>query len=1053
MVTADLDDARPDTGTAAPQPNLTETPQEGDLVHVRGRHWIVQAVDRSSHPHSNVGTPRFDTRVDLLCVDEDSDGETASVIWDLEPDRRLVPSTRFPDADGRWASPAQVSALLDAVRWGAVASADATYLQAPFRSGVSVEPYQVEPALRAIDMPRVNLLLADDVGLGKTIEAGLVIQELILRHRARTVMVVCPPSLCLKWQEEMRTKFGLDFRIVDRSTARQIRKEHGQKINPFGHHPRLIVSLDYLKRPEVMRELRSLPLPDDGGLRFPRRFDVLVVDEVHNIVPAGKNTKSLTLRTECIEEIAPHFEHRIFMSATPHNGHSESWRKLLHLLDPQRFPPETDPDPRAIAEVLVRRLKSDVKADARASFADRKVEPIHYVAPPDVAACMQHIDDYCLERSRNASDRDKVAIRLLRLVLLKRLLSSPAAFTRTLEAHRAKVRVETLSEDDAHDLWDDGDEDFDGLEYQAVALGADASDQHLTALQKHAARLRQNDVKYHALRDFLRSVLVDRAGKWSEKRVVVFTEYRDTQEYLFAQLSRDLPDAAHHIDLLHGGLDQDERARINRQFLDHPKTNPLRLILATDAASEGIDLHVHCDTLVQYDVPFNPSRMEQRIGRIDRHGQRSPTVVAYHMLAVDKEGRPTSDSELLELLIRKVNTQRADLGAVGDVISPVVEAALQDGLSIRDLEHSIDTALARTKTVRLRSPWAGEAGGDAREKVAQRLEHSRSEIHATEPAVRSVVEVALAAVNQPELRFVEHVEPDGTSVPGCYAVDLFGSWRSSIDRDLRSDGSRPPFVFDQDLAGRLETVAVAHIGHPLVQRAAASLRSSIWSPTPVVGNVTVGQAPAELLKEGDDVVVVGCARLVVTGPTGARLHEELIHAAVRYRRGDANRSLYGQQAQRAIIEAALTPRDDLRHPLKESWKRVQEDLHAAIDARREERVQSLAGHLSKRQAAEEAGVIAVFDATRKRIAAEIAELENAQSQLDFGTGEVQEAAARAEALRTRLDNLAAEQGREVAAVRSRYAQPLRWAFPVAVVVAVGPGAGPAAVRTALGGKA
>jgi superfamily II DNA or RNA helicase len=944
-----------------------------------------------------------------------------------------------------------VGALLDAVRWGAVASADSTYLQAPFRSGVSVEPYQVEPALRAIDMPRVNLLLADDVGLGKTIEAGLVIQELILRHRARTVMVVCPPSLCLKWQEEMRAKFGLDFRIIDRSTARQIRKEYGQKINPFAHHPRLIVSLDYLKRPEVMRELRTL-LPDDGGLRFPRRFDVLVVDEVHNIVPAGKDTKSLTLRTECIEEIAPHFEHRLFMSATPHNGHTESWRKLLHLLDPQRFPPETDPDPRAIAEVLVRRLKSDVKDDARASFADRKVEPIHYIAPTDVAACMQHIDDYCLERSRNASDRDKVAIRLLRLVLLKRLLSSPAAFARTLDAHQAKVRAEALSEDEAHDLWDEGDEDFDGLEYQAVSLGADPSDKHLAALQTHTARLRQNDVKYHALRDFLRSVLVDEAEAWTEKRVVVFTEYRDTQEYLLAELSRDLPEPNSRIELLHGGLDQDERARINRQFLDHPSTNPLRLILATDAASEGIDLHVHCDTLVQYDVPFNPSRMEQRIGRIDRHGQRAPVVVAYHMLAVDKAGRPTSDSELLELLIRKVNAQRADLGAVGDVISPVVEAALQDGLSIRDLEQSIDAALARTKTVRLRSPWAGESSGDARAKVAQRLEQSRSEIHATEPAVRSVVEVALAAVNQPELRPVEHVEPDGTAVPGCYAIDLFGSWRTAIERDLRSDGSRPPFVFDQDLAGRLEAVAVAHIGHPLVQRAAATLRSSIWSPTPVVGNVTVGQAPAELLRDGADVVVVGCARLVVTGPTGARLHEELIHAAVRYRRGDANRSLYGQQAQRALLETNLKPRDDLRRPLEESWQRIQDDLHAAIDVRREERVQSLAGHLTKRQAAEEAGVIAVFDATRKRITTEIADLERAQAQLDFGNGEVQEAASRAEALRKRLGNLTAEEDTELTAVRSRYARPLRWAFPVSVVVAVAAGASSDVVRAALGGQ-
>ena len=1050
MQDPDVKHAHLDACLSKVQPQITEAPVIGDLVHVRGRHWIVQAADRSEHPHNNSGVPRYDTRVDLLCVDEDADGETASVIWDIEPDRRLVPSTRFPDPTGRWATPAQLSALLDAVRWGAVASADATYLQAPFRSGVSVEPYQVEPALRAIEMPRVNLLLADDVGLGKTIEAGLVIQELILRHRARTVMVVCPPSLCLKWQEEMRTKFGLDFRIVDRSTARHIRKEFGQKINPFRHHPRLIVSLDYLKRPEVLKELAK-ELPDDGGLRFPRRFDVLVVDEVHNVVPSSKDAKSRSLRTECIERLAPHFEHRVFMSATPHNGHSESWRKLLHLLDPQRFPPETEPDPRAIAEVLVRRLKSDVKDEARASFADREVKALEYIATSDTAACMRLIDEYCQDRARTASERDKVALKLLRLVLLKRLLSSPPAFGRTLDSHQSKVEAVYLSDGDAHDLWDEGDEDFDGLEYQAVAIGADEHSLVLTKLQTHAARLRQNDVKYHALRDFLRSVLIDDCGRWRDVRVVVFTEYRDTQEYLLESLLVDLPDAGNRIELLHGGLEQDERSRINRQFLDHPSTNPLRLILATDAASEGIDLHVHCATLVQYDVPFNPSRMEQRIGRIDRHGQRSPIVVAYHMLAVDSDGRLTSDSELLELLIRKVNAQRADLGAVGDVISPVVEAALHDGVSVRDLADRIDETLQRVRPVRLRSPWSGDAGKEARAKVTRRLEESRAEIHATESAVRSVVAVALDAVGQPALEPVAHVEPDGTAVDGCFTVDLFGSWRSSIDHDTRSNGTLPPFVFDQDQAGRLEDVAVAHIGHPLVQRAAATLRSAIWSPAPVIGNITLGEVPAGVLKDGDDVVVVGYARLVVTGSTGSRLHEELIHAAVRYRRGDANRSAYGQQAQRAIADAQLTARDDLQSAVEPHWSQILEDLHAAIEARREERVNSLAGHLTKRQAAEESGVVSVFDATRKRLNTEITALEQAQTQLDFGTGDIQEAAARAEALRKRLNNLVAEQTDELTAVRYRYADPLRWAFPVAVIVAVVADVDERRLRLAVGG--
>lgn len=228
-------------------------------------------------------------------------------------------SAVLPSPEQGFDEPAELAAFLHAVRWGAIASADTTALQAPFRSGIQIEDYQLAPVVRALSMPRTNLLIADDVGLGKTIEAGLVMQELFLRHRARTMMIVCPAGLTFQWRDEMREKFGLDFRIVDTDLLKKLRRQRGLYVNPWTHYPRLIVSVDWLKRDRPMRLLREvLPVTP----RYPRAFDLLVVDEVHSCAPSGRGKYAVdSLRTKAIRALAPHCEHRLFLSATPHNGY------------------------------------------------------------------------------------------------------------------------------------------------------------------------------------------------------------------------------------------------------------------------------------------------------------------------------------------------------------------------------------------------------------------------------------------------------------------------------------------------------------------------------------------------------------------------------------------------------------------------------------------------------------------------------------------------------------------------------------------------------------
>jgi hypothetical protein len=320
-------------------------PEQGQLVSVRSRQWTVQHVRAGTLPppalHPSFGGPQH--LVTLASVEDDGLGEELQVVWEIEPGARVVEKIALPTADG-FDAPETLDAFLDAVRWGAASSADVKTVQAPFRSGIDIEDYQLDPVVRAVQMPRVNLLIADDVGLGKTIEAGMTALELIIRHRARRVLIVCPSSLQIQWSQQMRDKFGLDFRVVDSELMRHLRRSRGIHVNPWSHYPRLITSIDFLKRERPLRLFReTLPGPDEPA--YPRRYDLLIVDEAHNCAPSGRGKYATdSMRTQALRELVPHFEHKLFLSATPHNGYPESFSALLELLDNQRFSRGTAPD-------------------------------------------------------------------------------------------------------------------------------------------------------------------------------------------------------------------------------------------------------------------------------------------------------------------------------------------------------------------------------------------------------------------------------------------------------------------------------------------------------------------------------------------------------------------------------------------------------------------------------------------------------------------------------------------------------------------------------------
>ena len=405
-----------------------QIPEPGQLVEVRRRQWVVTQVDSSGAFRK---LDQIEHLVTLESIDEDSSGEELQVIWQLEVGAKILEKAGLPNITG-YDPNYKLDAFLDAVRWGAASNADRKFLQAPFRSGITIEDYQLDPLVRAIDMARVNLLIADDVGLGKTIEAGLVIQELLIRLRARTVLVVCPASLQVKWQMELQEKFGLEFRIVDTEYVRMLRRERGLQTNPWTSYPRLITSMDWIKSGEGLRLLKDILPPQ---ITYPRKFDILVVDEAHNVAPAAAAAYSLpSQRTQVIQRLTPHFTHHLFLTATPHNGYQESFTSLLELLDDQRFAKTVMPNEQQLQQVMIRRLKNSiVDANGNPVFPKRELKCLEIDYTPEEEEVHQLLREFTESRMRSVADsRFAYGTKFVHILLKKRLFSSPAAFAKTL---------------------------------------------------------------------------------------------------------------------------------------------------------------------------------------------------------------------------------------------------------------------------------------------------------------------------------------------------------------------------------------------------------------------------------------------------------------------------------------------------------------------------------------------------------------------------------------------------------------------------------------------
>jgi len=1052
------------TQTERAQSASAHLPEVGSLVNVRGARWTVTDVETQALPRSSAdeGRPELQHAVTMQSVEEDYYGRELAVIWELEPARSVIHEQGLPTALSaeQFDAPHTFAAYLDALRWGALTSADTSTLQAPFRSSASVEAYQLEPLRRAIESPRANMLLADDVGLGKTIEAGLVVQELLLRHRARSVIVVCPAGLVIKWQEEFRDKFGLDFQIINSDTMRDFRRKYGVHANPFRTFPRVIVSMSWLPSPRAERLLEEVyASARDQRTAERRAFDVLVVDEAHHVAPS---TPSRTRgdkpryavdsnRTKAVRRLAELCEHRLFLSATPHNGYTESFTALLEMIDPQRFARGADIDERALKQVAVRRLKRDLPDEG---FRLREVQPLWFDPASDEAEAYDRL--IAFTRRRNAAikqERGQRAADLATIILKKRFFSSPAAFASTAEAYLNARGDEDIDLPDYDDvLGDDASDEEEGRAEQPesealrhtklvqVALTQEDVDDLQFLIEWGRGYEGRPDTKLHSLLELIEGVMLIPGAGWSNERIVVFTEYVATLDWLREVLeSRGL--GGERLAVIEGSVDAETREVIRARFSASPSEEPVRILLATDAAGEGIDLQAYCHRLVSYDIPFNPNRLEQRIGRIDRYGQTENPLIWHMRAAKNNTSNYAKDNDLLARLASKVANSEHDGVSANEIIAPDLQRELGFGAAPARASKSDVGEQAINRVLQ-----AEHTHGKELTRLAQKLEGSRDKLHLHEGNILRVFEEALRVSGQPAL--VETGDPLEEARLFTVPDGLSKTWLPALaGLDTRlAQGVRRPITFDTERAHHRTDVVLAHLGHPLIQRAARELRGQVWTRTEHIRGVS-----AVVVDGLDQSFAAGVARLVLVGQGGIRLHEDVFLAGTRLSR----RQDLGTEKAESLLASALDgerlrkPSPSVLERLAEDWTSQADDAEglrsrvlSAIDRRAEKLTSNVEDDLGKRRSSELSTVEEIFARFRSTLEGTLAAAEEAkrsgEDMLFQLPEEKQQRDRDLERVRMRLTHLDDELRAESEAVERRYRDVKPHTFVAALVFALTP---------------
>lgn len=833
-------------------------PRPGMFAIVRNRQGVISSVE----PHDGL-----DGRMHLVHIDYKDEQHPVSeaLIWEVEPYKELLEPTSLPDAAQPPMPADELDAMVRAARWGATmpfvdpdadGPLDSLPLSSPFHGAFQVEDYQLVPLMKALAMPRVNLLIADDVGLGKTIEAGLILNELLLRRRIRRVLILTPASLRIQWQrDELWDKFNLHFDLVDRGETQDLKKRMGMDANPWRSYDRIIASYHYLRQPDVMEQFMAACRTPEGSPHLP--WDLLIVDECHNLMPSAFGEDSDL--TKMLALIAPQFEHRLFLSATPHNGHTRCFSGLLELLDPVRFSRTDELKPaekERIKHVVIRRLKREINArTSPPKFCERMApEAIPLQLSAEEVALSEAFDAFRTGIKALLKDRTKQKQRAGSFaveMLGKRLLSCPTAFAESWKRCRAGMtsgdeategEVDSARRSMEQDTADDREAHTRAATASGVVgawlknVAADLQDEiavidkavkglgyHLSGTEV-SEQDPKHDERYEALCRLIDAKLHTKHTWRDDERLVIFTEYKTTLDYLLRRLRSRYSEE--RIITLYGGMDDKDRDAMKATFNDGSAS--VRILLATDAAAEGLNLQKHARYLMHFDCPWNPSRLEQRNGRIDRHGQ--PRDVTIHHFVSDQD----QDLKFLARVLNKANEIREDLGSANELFDEAAHRRLVDGESLQavwgDLERRVTAAKGRARIDADDTATTQEDGHSATEQ----LKALASELDLDGDTLRDTLETAMSIQAPKPLLLCD----DGAHTCKLLRPDLNG-WSEVVDHSLRrrmANDSRGPVmklafgpepflekVGVREVYSPRPDVQFMHLGHPMIQRATSAL--------------------------------------------------------------------------------------------------------------------------------------------------------------------------------------------------------------------------------------
>lgn len=702
----------------------------GSLVRVRGREWVIlpESTDELVRVRPLGGT------------DEEVTG-IFTMLESVEPAQFMLPD---PQSVGDYRSALM---LREAVRLGFRASAG------PFRSfarlHVEPRPYQLVPLLMALKQDPVRLLIADDVGIGKTVEALLVARELLDRGEIDRLAVLCPPQLAEQWQTELREKFYIDAELVLASTATRLERHLRMGESLFQHHPFVVVSTDFIKSERRRDEfLRTAP-------------PFIIVDEAHTVAHTTDKRGGRHQRYELVAALtADPNRHVVLVTATPHSGNEDAFRSLLAMLNPafEELPddltgPENEPLRRDLARYVVQRRRADIRAymDAVTPFPERDTAEETYKLTEAYKRLFDRVLNYARETVLQPGEGYRQRVRWWSaLALLRSLASSPAAAAATLRSRAATTEAET--ETDVNDIGrrtvldlmnDESAEGLDVIPGSDLGKLADDETNHRRRLldMARAAEALQGaeDNKLGRLIAIVKDLL--REGH----NPIVFCRFIPTVDYV----TEALRESTRGVEVagVTGLLPPAEREERVTQLSAAPK----RILVCTDCLSEGINLQMGFDAVIHYDLSWNPTRHEQREGRVDRYGQPSQRIKVVTYYGLDNQ----IDGIVLDVLLRKHKTIRNSLGISVPVPgnSEDVIEAIFEGLLLRENASFSQNLLPgfdeymKPRQMELDLQWEAAADREKRSRTlfaqqAIRVDEVAAELDAARAAIGSGLDVA-----------------------------------------------------------------------------------------------------------------------------------------------------------------------------------------------------------------------------------------------------------------------------------------------------------------------